>query len=64
MENNRIIGRSYEQHILQNICEAKEVRLVAVYGRRRVGKTYHVKNFFGEKLDLRKVRDSLGRDMF
>jgi len=52
MENNRIIGRSYEQHILQNICEEKEARLVAVYGRRRVGKTYLVKNFFGEKFDF------------
>ena len=40
MADNRIIGREYEQHVLKNICEEKEARLVAVYGRRRVGKTY------------------------
>ena len=40
MSENRIIGRDYEQHILQNICEEEEARLIAVYGRRRVGKTY------------------------
>ena len=43
MTENRIIGRDYEQHILQNICEEDEARLVAVHGRRRVGKTYLVK---------------------
>ena len=37
MAENRIIGRDYEQHILQNICEEDEARLIAVYGRRRVG---------------------------
>lgn len=40
MSENRIIGRDYEQHILQNICEEEEARLIAVYGRRHVGKTY------------------------
>lgn len=52
MTDNRIIGREYEQHILKNICEEKEARLVAVYGRRRVGKTYLVKYFFEEKFDF------------
>lgn len=27
MAENRIIGRDYEQHILQNICEEEEARL-------------------------------------
>ena len=45
MAENRIIGRDYEQHILQNICEEDEARLIAVYGRRRVGKTYLVKYY-------------------
>ena len=57
MSKNRIIGRDYEQHILQNICGEDEVRLVAVYGRRRVGKTYLVKYFFKEKFDLPKSQD-------
>ena len=51
-EKNRIIGRTYEQHILQNISEEKEARLIAVYGRRRVGKTYLIKYFFDEKFDF------------
>jgi len=51
-EDNRIIGRLYEQHILKNVCEEKEARLIAVYGRRRVGKTYLVKYFFDEKFDF------------
>lgn len=52
MAENRIIGREYEQHILQNICEEDEARLIAVYGRRRVGKTYLVKYFFNEGFDF------------
>lgn len=52
MKDYRIIGREYEQHILRNICDEKEARLVAVYGRRRVGKTYLVKYFFNEKFDF------------
>ena len=51
-EDNRIIGRTYEQRILRNICEEKEARLIAVYGRRRVGKTYLIKYFFDEKFDF------------
>lgn len=51
-EDNRIIGRKYEQRVLKNICEEEEARLVAVYGRRRVGKTYLVRYFFGEKFDF------------
>ncbi|MBQ9546770.1 MAG: AAA family ATPase [Bacteroidales bacterium] len=49
---NRIIGRTYEQHILKNICDEDEARLIAVYGRRRVGKTYLVKYFFNENFDF------------
>ena len=52
MAENKIIGREYEQHVLTNICEEQEARLIAVYGRRRVGKTYLVKNFFNEAFDF------------
>lgn len=46
MNGNKIIGREQEQRVLASICEEEEARLVAVYGRRRVGKTYLVKNYF------------------
>ena len=52
MADNRIIGREYEQHVLENIYNERESRLIAVYGRRRVGKTYLVKYFFQEKFDF------------
>lgn len=52
MAVNNIIGREYEQRTLQYICEEEEARLVAVYGRRRVGKTYLIKQFFNEQFDF------------
>ena len=52
MATNEIIGREKELHLLSNICKEKEARLVAVYGRRRVGKTYLVKHFFHERFDF------------
>lgn len=52
MVTNDIIGREKELHILSNICKEKEARLVAVYGRRRVGKTYLVKQFFHDEFDF------------
>jgi len=52
MKNHSIIGREREQQILKNICDEREARLVAIYGRRRVGKTYLVKNFFKEDFDF------------
>lgn len=52
MASSDIIGREYEQRTLHDICEQKEARLVAVYGRRRVGKTYLIKKFFNEQFDF------------
>lgn len=44
-----IIGRMKEQKELEDIFKSKTAELVAVYGRRRVGKTYLIKNFYQEK---------------
>lgn len=41
-----IIGRHDEQDLLQQIIEAPESRFVAVYGRRRVGKTYLIREYY------------------
>jgi len=52
MADYNIIGREYEQRTLQSICEETEAKLVAVFGRRRVGKTFLIKNFFKENFDF------------
>lgn len=44
-----IIGREYEQKQLQKVLNSKEAAFVAIYGRRRVGKTYLVREFFKGK---------------
>jgi AAA+ ATPase superfamily predicted ATPase len=44
-----IVGRQYEQKQLQKILQSSEAEFVAVYGRRRVGKTYLIREFFDKK---------------
>jgi AAA+ ATPase superfamily predicted ATPase len=46
-----IIGRAYEQAKLQSALNSKEAEFIAVYGRRRVGKTYLIRNFFSGPVD-------------
>ena len=41
-----IIGRQYEIKKLEEIMESDQPAFVAVYGRRRVGKTFLIKEFF------------------
>lgn len=41
-----IVGRESEREILQGILESSEAEFLAVYGRRRVGKTHLVREFF------------------
>lgn len=40
-----IIGRTKEQHLLQKVLQSKEAEFVAIYGRRRVGKTFLVRQY-------------------
>lgn len=44
-----IIGRQREKKQLQRILDSNQAEFVAVYGRRRVGKTYLIREFFQEK---------------
>lgn len=40
----KIIGRLREQELLRDLVESNKSEFIAVYGRRRVGKTYLIKN--------------------
>ena len=39
MDANGIIGREYEQKLILERCKSNKAELIAIYGRRRVGKT-------------------------
>ena len=43
-----MIGRVKELEILSSTCEQNESKLIAVYGRRRIGKTYLINHMFSE----------------
>jgi AAA+ ATPase superfamily predicted ATPase len=43
---NTIVGRKKEIELLQRIVESEEPEFLAIYGRRRVGKTFLIKQFF------------------
>jgi AAA+ ATPase superfamily predicted ATPase len=42
----KIVGRYEEQESLQQYVDSEKPEFVAVYGRRRVGKTFLIKEFF------------------
>ncbi len=44
-----IIGREHEKKILKNLLSSGKPEFAAVYGRRRVGKTYLIENFCKNK---------------
>ncbi len=49
MAQKNIIGREKEINILNQIWNSKEAEFLAVYGRRRVGKTHLIREYFSEK---------------
>lgn len=49
---DKIIGRYSEKKRLEQIYNSGKNEFVAVYGRRRVGKTYLVKEFFNNQFDF------------
>lgn len=47
--SRKIIGRKEELKLLKEIERSKDPEFVAVYGRRRVGKTFLIREFFSKK---------------
>jgi len=47
-----LVGREQEQAVLQKAFKSNEPELVAVFGRRRVGKTFLVRSTYVEKIDF------------
>jgi uncharacterized protein len=47
-----VAGRKHEMQTFQELYARNQSAFVAVYGRRRVGKTYLVRNFFEQKMSF------------
>jgi len=52
LKMKKLIGRKEEQLLLKDTLESDEAELVAVVGRRRVGKTYLITTVFEEQMVL------------
>lgn len=48
--SKKIVARVREQQVLTDALDSHRSELVAVYGRRRIGKTYLVREFFGKQI--------------
>ena len=46
-----LVGREYESDRLRNLLDSDKSEFVAVYGRRRVGKTYLIRETFHYHFD-------------
>lgn len=58
MSKELIIGREYEKQLLEDCCNSRESQLVIVYGRRRVGKSFLINQFFDNRFDFKLVGDN------
>lgn len=52
MENQVIIGRQQQIHELREALNSSKPEMVALVGRRRVGKTFLVKEVYGDRIDF------------
>ncbi|MDT8413442.1 MAG: ATP-binding protein [Vicingaceae bacterium] len=46
----KIVGRKYEIEILQESLKSSNSELIAVYGRRRVGKTFLIREIYANQI--------------
>lgn len=56
-----IIGREEETAILDNLLKSKESELLAIYGRRRVGKTFLIRTYYKEQIAFSCIGESGGK---
>ena len=52
MAREDIIGRTKEQELLDEYVASGKSEFIAIYGRRRIGKTFLVKQYFDERFDF------------
>lgn len=52
LKNVMLIGREKEKQVLQNALNEEYSQFVAVYGRRRVGKTFLIRETFENRFDF------------
>jgi uncharacterized protein len=51
-KKEKVIGRKLEQSVLELVYSSKKPEFLAIYGRRRVGKTFLIRSFFKKKTCL------------
>lgn len=61
---NKIIGRKQEKAILHKAFNSEESKLIAIYGRRRVGKTFLIREYYKNtiKFELTGISQGTYRD--
>lgn len=50
MKSQSLVGRKAEQQVLQQALVSPEAEFIAIHGRRRVGKTFLIREFFGDAI--------------
>jgi AAA+ ATPase superfamily predicted ATPase len=50
--SEKIIGRKKELEILNDVLSSESAEFIAIYGRRRIGKTYLIKTFFSNSAGI------------
>jgi len=48
--SKKIVGRIREQEVLTDALNSHRSELIAIYGRRRIGKTYLIREFYGKQI--------------
>ena len=48
--SKNIAGRKHEMQVLSDALNSYRSELIAVYGRRRIGKTYLIREYFNKKI--------------